>query len=136
MPTHTLCETGIETSLYARVGAILRLQDDTMIAAVMQIMRDEVFMSTLDELEEWLLRIGVEQAYAIVQGRVNRPFLAVETRLGVKRILGTDSGFATAPATPARYATTKEALRAGERARNRRAGGAVIVETHPYLPVA
>ena len=119
-----------------RVADAIGSVDGELVRGVLQVMRDEVFMSTLDHLDDVIFRMGAEQARAILFGRISRPYVAIEMFIGQERVLGTDGNFADSPAVVARYPTGVAALRAAERARNRRPGGMVMSKARPYqLPI-
>lgn len=119
-----------------RVADAIGTVDGEMVRGVLLIMRDEVFMSTLDNLDDVIFRMGAEQARAILFGRISRAYVAIEMFFGQERVLGTDGNFAEQPAVVARYPTGLAALRAAEHARNRRPGGMVMSKAKPYqLPI-
>lgn len=124
------------TDIYAsdeqRVADAIRSLDGQMVRGVLKVMRDEVFMSTLDNLDDVIFRMGAEQARAILFGRLSRTYVAIEVFAGQERELGTDGLFADEPAVVARYATASAALSAAENALNRRENGVVTAKTKPY----
>ena len=127
----------IETvTLEHRVSDVLGVLDPVLVHAVVSVMRDEVFMSTLDDLDPVIFKLGAEQANAIVYGRIIRPFVAAEFSLGRQRLLCPDGCFVEAPDRPARYANPAAALLTAENASNRRTNSVVVARNQPYLPIA
>jgi len=119
-----------------RVADAIGTVDGEMVRGVLKVMRDEVFMSTVDHLDDVIFRMGAEQVRAILFGRISRPYVAIEMFFGQERVLGTDGSFAETPTVGARYPTGVAALRAAEHARNRRPGGMVMSKAKPYqLPI-
>ena len=118
-----------------RIADALGSTDGALIRGVLRVMRDEVFMSTLD-LDDVIFRMGAEQARAILFGRIARPYVGVEIFLGQERELGTDGNFAERPLVVARYPSALAALRAAELASNRRPDAMVMAKPKPYqLPI-
>ncbi len=119
-----------------RIADALGTTDGALIRGVLRVLRDEVFMSTLDSLDDVIFRMGAEQARAILFGRIARPYVGVEIFLGQERELGTDGNFAERPLVIARYPSPLAALRAAERAGNRRPDALVMAKAKPYqLPI-
>jgi hypothetical protein len=114
----------------------LGVTDADLVSAIVSIMRDEVFMCTLDDFDPVIFGMGAEQARAIVYGRMARPYVAMEFHQSEHRVLRSDGTFAQAPVRPARYPSESAALLAAERASNRLAGSMVSAVIRPYLPIA
>ena len=115
------------------VAAVIGESDPVIVKAVVSVMREEVFLSTIEELDALFFRMGSERAHSIVLGRMARPFVVVEFIGGERRVLCPDGLFAPEPVRPARYASQAAALRAAGRARNRTAGAMLCAAMQPYL---
>jgi hypothetical protein len=134
MYAHTL--NAIPATDEQRIADAIGTIDGDLVRGVLKVMRDEVFMSTLENLDDIIFRLGAEQARAILFGRIARPYIGVEILCGQERELGTDGHFAETPTVVARYPSALAALRACEHAFNRRPGAAVMAKTIPYqLPI-
>lgn len=125
----------LEQTPEQRVAILLSVYDESQIRGVLRIMREEVFMSTVEDLDPVVFKLGVEQARAILFSRMTRAYIAVEFHCGERRVLCPDGSFAAEPTQPARYHDLVAALRAAERAPNRLAGGTVMAAHQPYLPI-
>ena len=128
--------TPVATPVEQRICKALRIYDSELIRAVRAVMLDELFMTTVDDLDPVIFDLGVEHASAIVYGRILRPYVAAELTSDKKRLLRPDGAFAEVAERPARYASEAEALRAAESAGNRLPGGVVVILKMHYLPIA
>lgn len=115
-----------------RIADALDVVDGAVIRGVLRIMRDEVFMSTVDELDDQIFELGAEQSRAILYGRLARPYIGIELHRGRERTLCSDGNFADEPSCVARYPTEAAALQAAGHAPNRREGGLVLAKLSPY----